>query len=1230
MATYGLSHTVNTKVGNDYIRGVSGGERKRVSIAEASLCGANIECWDNATRGLDAATALEFVRALRTSAHVLESTPLIAIYQCSQDAYDLFDNVVVLYQGHQIYFGPGNKAKAFFENMGYECPDRQTTADFLTSVTSPAERIAKKGWEDKVPKTPQEFETYWKNSPEYKQLINDIDDYLEKTSLNNTKEIYAEAHKTKQAKHARPSSSFRVSYGMQIKLISLRNYWRVKGDPSVMMFSVIANIIMGLIISSLFYNLESNTATFYYRSAAMFFAVLFNAFSSLLEVMSLFEARPIVEKHKKFALYHPSADALSSILTEIPAKLCTCLGFNLIYYFMVHFRREPGRFFFFLLMNFLATLVMSHIFRSIGSCFTTLAESMPPATIFLTAMVIYTGFALPVPSMHGWSRWINYLDPVAYIFESLMTNEFDGRTFECSQFIPGYPDVGIENKVCNAVSAIPGMDYVNGTDYILSSYGYKNTHKWRNFGITIGFTLFFLAVYLFLVEINKGAMQKGEIILFQQSTLRKMKKEKNIASVTDIENGDSKEKPAGVYDHGNEETIGDGVNNLAAGDDIFHWRDVCYEIQIKDETRRILNHVDGWVKPGTLTALMGASGAGKTTLLDVLANRVTMGVVSGSMFVNGRLRDQSFQRSTGYVQQQDLHLQTSTVREALRFSAYLRQPRSVTKQEKDEYVENIIDILEMRPYADAIVGVAGEGLNVEQRKRLTIGVELAAKPKLLLFLDEPTSGLDSQTAWSICQLMRKLADHGQAILCTIHQPSAILLKEFDRLLFLAKGGRTVYFGDLGENCNTLINYFESHGSGKCPPDANPAEWMLHVIGAAPGSHANQDYHEVWMASDERRAVNEELEEMEVELLKKPVDESEEAKRSFASTYYNQYIYVTKRVLQQYWRTPKYIWSKIMLAVANSIFNGFSFFKAGTSLQGLQNQMLSTFMLSVMLNTLVEQLLPLYITQRSLYEVRERPSKTFSWWVFLSAIFTAEIPWNILCGTLSYFCWYYPIGFYTNAEYTDTVHERGALSWLLIVGFFNYASSLGLACVAGVEEEQNGANISNLLFTMCLNFCGILKYPTGFWSFMYRANPFTYWIASLLSAGVGDSKLICSPKEVVYFRPPSGMSCTEYITPYMNQTGGYMVDSEDPEYCGYCTASNTNAYLESVHVSYHKRWRDWGIFICFIAINIMFMYALYWLARVPKKNNRVKDASALKSEDKKLETQATESRTIEQV
>jgi ABC-type multidrug transport system ATPase subunit len=154
----------------------------------------------------------------------------------------------------------------------------------------------------------------------------------------------------------------------------------------------------------------------------------------------------------------------------------------------------------------------------------------------------------------------------------------------------------------------------------------------------------------------------------------------------------------------------------------------------------------------------------------------------------------------------------------------LRQPKSVSKQEKYDFVEDVIKMLNIQDFSEAVVGVPGEGLNVEQRKLLTIGVELAAKPALLLFLDEPTSGLDSQSSWAIVSFLRKLADNGQAVLATIHQPSAILFQEFDRLLFLAKGGKTVYFGDIGKNSETLLNYFSSNGGDKCGDDENPAEY----------------------------------------------------------------------------------------------------------------------------------------------------------------------------------------------------------------------------------------------------------------------------------------------------------------------------------------------------------------------------------------------------------------------
>ncbi|CAK9439084.1 uncharacterized protein LODBEIA_P33080 [Lodderomyces beijingensis] len=1218
MATYGLLHTRHTKVGNDFVRGVSGGERKRVSIAEASLSGANIQCWDNATRGLDAATALEFIRALKTSAVVLEKTPLIAIYQCSQDAYDLFDKVVVLYEGYQIFFGRADQAKQYFINMGYECPERQTTADFLTSITNPAERVVRPGFENKVPRTSEEFDKFWKSSPEYTALIQEIDQHFVECEKLNTKQLFHDSHVARQANHTAPTSPYTVSFPMQVKYIMKRNWLRMKGDPSIPIFSVFGQLVMGLILSSVFYNLNQTTQSFYFRGASMFFAVLYNAFASLLEIMALFEARPIVEKHKKYALYRPSADALAGIVSELPTKFLMSMSFNFVFYFMVNFRRNPGRFFFYWLMNGWCTLVMSHLFRTIGAVSTSLAGAMTPAIVLLLAMVIYTGFVIPTPMMLGWSRWINYINPVGYVFESLMCNEFHDREFECANFVPvgpGYEGIADANRVCTAVGARPGSTVVNGTDYIEGLYNYSNAHKWRNLGITIGFAVFFLFVYIALTEINKGAMQKGEIVLFLKGSLKKQKKERKLKEAkTDSEFGGMPNEKVGYeaeaearqFEEG-KESISDADVEFPSNRDIFFWKNLTYQVKIKKEDRVILNHVDGWVKPGQITALMGASGAGKTTLLNCLSERVTTGVITdGERMVNGHSLDSSFQRSIGYVQQQDLHLSASTVREALQFSAYLRQSNSVPKKEKDAYVDYIIDLLEMTAYADALVGVAGEGLNVEQRKRLTIGVELVAKPKLLLFLDEPTSGLDSQTAWSICKLMRKLADHGQAILCTIHQPSAILMQEFDRLLFLQKGGETVYFGDLGKGCCKLIDYFESHGADPCPPDANPAEWMLHVVGAAPGSHAKADYFEVWRNSQEYQTVLQELNRMETELSKLPRDEEPEAKLKYAAPLWKQYLIVTWRVIVQNWRTPGYIYSKIFLVVAASIFNGFSFFKANTSMQGLQNQMFSIFMSFIPFNTLVQQMLPYYVRHRDVYETREAPSRTFSWVAFITGQISSEIPFQFVIGTLSFFCWYYPVGLYRNAEPTDSVNSRGVLMWLFLTSFYIYTSTMGQLCISFQESEINAANLAVMLFTMCLNFCGILASKTalpGFWIFMYYCNPFTYMVQGILATGLANTEVVCGAAELVTVIPPSGESCDSYMGKFLENFGGYVrvIDGD----CKYCQISSTNTFLNSVNAEFSQRWRNWGIVIAFIGANIILTTFFYWLARVPKGNREKK-------------------------
>jgi len=285
MAMFGISHTVNTRVGNEYIRGVSGGERKRVTIAEAALSGAPLQCWDNSTRGLDSANAIEFCRTLRLQTELFNNTACVSIYQAPQSAYDLFDKATVLYEGRQIFFGKATEARQYFINLGFECPPRATTPDFLTSMTSPQERIVRRGFEGRAPRTPDEFAAAWKASNEYKVLQAEIEHFKDKHALNGPDaEAFRANKKAQQAKGQRSKSPFTLSYIQQVQLCLWRGFRRLIGDPSLTLGALIGNFIMSLIIGSVFYNLDMTTGSFFKRGALVFFACLMNAFSSALEV----------------------------------------------------------------------------------------------------------------------------------------------------------------------------------------------------------------------------------------------------------------------------------------------------------------------------------------------------------------------------------------------------------------------------------------------------------------------------------------------------------------------------------------------------------------------------------------------------------------------------------------------------------------------------------------------------------------------------------------------------------------------------------------------------------------------------------------------------------------------------------------------------------------------------------------------------------------------------------
>lgn len=805
--------------------------------------------------------------------------------------------------------------------------------------------------------------------------------------------------------------------------------------------------------------------------------------------------------------------------------------------------------------------------------------------------------------MHPWFSWLRHINPVGYGFEALLVNEVHGRTFPCSNLVPSYPNMTPNTFICSTPGSVLGQTFVSGDAWVQSAYNYRYSHIWRNLGIIIAFLVFFLFAYLLITEFNSATSSSAEFLIFRRRHVPTYMLEAARGKGKSDETGAA--VVSGEIQPDQEKGQDDAVNVIPPQKHIFTWRDVVYDIPVKEGQRRLLDHVSGWVKPGTLTALMGVSGAGKTTLLDVLAQRVSIGIVTGDMLVNGKPLDPSFQRKTGYVQQQDLHLTTSTVREALRFSAMLRQPKSVSKKEKYDYVEDVIKMLDMESFAEAVIGQPGEGLNVEQRKLLTIGVELAAKPALLLFLDEPTSGLDSQSSWAIVGFLRKLANNGQAVLATIHQPSAILFQRFDRLLFLAKGGRTVYFGDVGENSHTLLDYFERNGSRHCEPSENPAEFMLEIVGAGASGKSTEDWHEVWMHSPEADGVQQELDRIHEQKRNEAAAGADGSDKhsEFAMPFTTQLYEVTGRVFQQYWRTPSYIWGKLLLGIVSALFVGFSFYKSNTSQQGLKNLAFAVFMMTTIFSSLVQQIMPLFVTQRSLYEVRERPSKAYDWKAFLLANIVVEIPFQIFLGITVWAAWLYPI--FSGDGIPSP--ERQGLSLLFVIMFFVFASTFAQALIAGLPDAETAGSLATFLFSMTLIFNGVVQAPNAlpqFWIFMYRVSPLTYLVGGLLATGAARRPVNCAANEFAVFNPPSGQTCGAYVGPYAAAAGGNLLNPLATTECKYCSISSTDQYLASVGISWDERWRNFGIMWAFVVFNIAFAVFAYYTFRVARWNSKM--------------------------
>lgn len=1196
---FGLKHTYNSKVGNDFVRGVSGGERKRVSIAEALAARGSIYCWDNATRGLDASTALEYTKAIRCMTSLLQSTALITIYQASENIYDTFDKVTVLYDGKQIYFGRIEDAKAYFEKIGFVCPARQATAEFLTSLTDPnGFHHVKPGYEGKVPRTREDFVRVWEESEEYQQLLQSIEHYeTNEVDGAQTLQLYKESMAAEKDKASRKRSKYTISYWAQIVLCTKRGFQRIYGDKAFTITNTVAAIIQAFITGSLYYNTPSGTSGAFSRGGVLYFAILYFSLMGLANIS--LANRPILQKHIAYSLYHPSAEAFASTVSSAFFRMISLTFFLIILYFLSGLTREANRFFMCYLFLALASEAINALFEMITAACDSLSQANAIAGLVMMALSLYSTYIIQTPSMHPWFKWISYILPLRFAFENMLEAEFYARKMDCGGTLvptgPAYANVSSDYKVCAFIGSQKGQSYVLGNNYLKLQYGYTYSHVWRNFGILIAFLIGFFAIKCFITEFKTPIKSNGDALIFKKGTgLKKTLRD----SESNIDPSESTNQTADSFAKSDDPALFADLRS----EGVFFWKEICYTIPYKGGERLLLDHVSGYVKPGTLTALMGESGAGKTTLLNTLAQRTDIGVVTGDMLVNGKPIDASFERRTGYVQQQDVHIKEMTVRESLQFSARTRRPLSVSDEEKLDYVEKVIQILDMEPYSEALVGDIGYGLNVEQRKKLSIAVELVAKPNLLLFLDEPTSGLDSQSAWSIVQLLKKLAMAGQSILCTIHQPSATLFEEFDRLLLLRKGGQTVYFGDIGEHSSTLLGYFERNGARKCTEKENPAEYILEAIGAGATASVKENWHDKWVNSPEFTQVNKEIDELIEKLSNQPVDKSASSAlvSKYATPYRYQFVQVLKRTMTMFWRDVDYLMAKSMLYISSGLFIGFTFYNVGTSYVGLQNAMFAAFMACIVSAPAMNQIQSRALQSRELYEVRESRSNMFHWSCLLITQYITELPYQLWCSTLFFVSFYFPL----RAEYTSV--KAGLFFLNYCVMFQLYCVGFGLAVLYMSPDLPSSSVIMGLLLSFMISFCGVVQpvnLMPGFWTFMWKVSPYTYFIQNLVSFMLHNKEVKCTKKELSYFEPPSGETCGSYMKSYLSSGFGYVQNPDANTNCAYCRYKVGDEYLSFISASYNNIWRNFGFLWVYICFNIFAMVALYYIFSVKRISPR---------------------------
>ncbi|KAK1942667.1 ABC transporter G family member 36 [Phytophthora citrophthora] len=984
----GLENCQNTIVGDAMLRGVSGGERKRVTTGEMAFGDKYVMLMDEISTGLDSAATFDIITTQRSLAKKFRKTVVISLLQPSPEVFSLFDDVMILNAGHLMYHGPCEEALSYFERLGFKCPPSRDVADFLLDLGTNKQyqyEVKQEGG-SVIPRTPSDFADVFRRSSIYAQTVQELSSPVNPSLVEDMT-----THMTNQPE-------FSQSFWGSTVLLMKRQLTVTKRETTALIGRLIMNTIIALLCSSVYYQFDMTDAQV--AMGIMFEAVLNLSIGQAAQIPTIMATREVFYKQRGANLFRTASYVLAYYVNQAPPIILESVIFGTIVYWMCGFVSSFWSFLLFLVVLCQTNLALGAFFFFLAAASPNINVANPISSVAVLYVCVFAGYTITKDQIPDYLIWLYWGNPIAWGIRALAVSQYSHSRFDTCVY--------------------DGLDYcakygMKMGEYSLSTYEVPSEKFWLWYGM-----VFMAATYVFFLFLSCLALE-----------YHRFERPENVSLdfESDAKVSDSYTLTQTPRASGKQEESVIAINRSrekSVAPVTVAFKDLWYTVPDptdKKETIDLLKGISGYALPGTITALMGSSGAGKTTLMDVIAGRKTGGQIRGEILLNGHpATDLAIRRCTGYCEQMDIHSESSTIREALTFSAFLRQGVDVPDSCKYDAVNECLDLLDLNPIADQII----RGSSVEQMKRLTIGVELAAQPSVL-FLDEPTSGLDARSAKLIMDGVRKVANTGRTIVCTIHQPSAEVFSVFDSLLLLKRGGETVFAGELGDNASEMITYFESiEGVAKLKPACNPATWMLEVIGAGVGNTtaSKTDFVEIFKGSEVFKRLEANLNQEGISRPSPSVPALEFADKRAASEL-TQMKFLLKRFCDLYWRTPSFNLTRFGISFGMGIGYGITYIGAEyETYTGVNSGMGMLYMVASFIGLIsFNGLIPVAAEERAVF-YRERAAQTYNAFWYFFGLSVMEIPYAVVAVLL------FLIPFFPMAGFSGV--GPFVISWLVLV------------------------------------------------------------------------------------------------------------------------------------------------------------------------------------------------------